>query len=73
MEGFKPPKPLLSDGNIAERRKLWIEELEWYLVATESDDKPEKVRAGILLHCLGSKGFYKTVNFNEANDQLRLK
>ena len=73
MEGFKPPKPFLFEGNIAERWKLWIEELTWYLVATESDAKPEKARAGILLHCLGSKGkeIYNTFTFDEADDKQK--
>ena len=55
MEGLKPPKPFTFDGNAAEKWKQWKEEFEWYLIATESDTKPEKVRAGILLHCIGLK------------------
>ena len=61
---------MVFDGNIAEKWKQWKEEFQWYLVATEADTKSEKVRAGILLHCLGSKGkeIYNTLTFAEDGD-----
>ena len=73
MEGLKTPKPFTFDGNVAERWKQRKEEFEWYLVATESDTKPEKVRAGILLHCLGPKGkeIYNTFTFDTAEDRVK--
>ena len=73
MDGLKPPKPFTFDGNIAEKWKQWKNEFEWYLVATESDTKTEKVRAGILLHVLGSKGreIYDTLTFAEPDDKVK--
>ena len=73
MDGLKPPKPFTFDGNIAEKWKQWKTEFQWYLVATESDTKTEKVRAGILLHVLGSKGreVYDTLSFEAPNDKLK--
>ena len=71
--GLKPPKPFLFEGNIAEKWKQWKEEFEWYLIAIEADGKTEKVRAGILLHCLGPKGreVYNTLEFDSVEDRVK--
>ena len=71
MERLKPPKPIdFDDGNLSEKWKHWKEDLEWYMIATESDGKSEKVRAGILLHCIGSRGkeIYNTFEYEAAGD-----
>ena len=54
--GIKAPKPMEFDGNIAEKWKQWKEDFKWYLIAIEADTKSQKIRAGLLLHCLGPKG-----------------
>ncbi|GFU56356.1 retrovirus-related Pol polyprotein from transposon 412 [Trichonephila clavipes] len=54
MEAFRPPAPLqFSLGNVKEK---WRQELENYLLATEKDDRTDKIKIAILLNLLGSEG-----------------
>ena len=72
MDGLKPPKALDFEGNLSEKWKLWKEGLEWYMVATKSDAKADKIKAGILLYCIGNRGkeIYNTFEFAEDGDKL---
>ena len=56
MDRLEPLASLIVDGNIAEQWKIWRQELELYLTATESDGKGDKVKTSILLTCIGKKG-----------------
>ena len=56
MDKLEPPSSLIFDGNVAEQWKIWRQELELYLTATESDDKNDKAKTSILLTCIGKKG-----------------
>ncbi|GFV25632.1 transposon Tf2-6 polyprotein [Trichonephila clavipes] len=54
MEAFRPPAPLqFSLGNVKEK---WRQELESYVLATEKDDRTDKIKIAILLNLLGSEG-----------------
>ncbi|GFU04967.1 transposon Ty3-G Gag-Pol polyprotein [Trichonephila clavipes] len=57
MEAFRPPAPLqFSLGNVKEKWQKWRQELENYLLATEKDDRTDKIKIAILLNLLGSEG-----------------
>ena len=72
MDKLEPPSSLIFDGNVAEQWKLWRQELELYLTATESDEKDDKVKTSILLTCIGKKGreIYNTFTFTEEGDKF---
>ena len=65
MERLKPPKALEFDENISNHWKTWKKHLEFYLAATESDGKEDKVKTSILLTCIGDQGrrIYDTFDF----------
>ncbi|GFU78977.1 transposon Ty3-G Gag-Pol polyprotein [Trichonephila clavipes] len=57
MEAFRPPAPLqFSLGSVEEKWRKWRQELKNYLLATEKDDRTDKVKIAILLNLLGSEG-----------------
>ena len=74
MEKFTPPGPLSFEGNIADKWKKWRQEFEFFLVATESDAKSDKIKSSILLACIGQRGrdIYNTFTFTSADDKLKL-
>ena len=74
LDKLGPPASLIFDGNIAEQWKIWRQELELYLTATESDGKGDKGKTSILLTCVGKKGreIYNTFTFTEEDDKYRL-
>ena len=73
--GLSPPSPFTFEGNLAESWKQWQKALDFYLTATESDSKSDKVKTSILLTCIGEKGreIYDTFEFENAGDKLKLK
>ena len=54
--GFTPPQPLVFEGNLAEQWKKWKQELNFHLIATETNDKSDAIKSNILLKCIGKKG-----------------
>ena len=54
--------------------KTWREAFDFYLVATESDAKSDKIKTSILLTCIGERGreIYETFEFTTAGDSLKL-
>ena len=74
MEKFTAPGPLSFEGNIADKWKKWRQEFEFFLVATESDAKSDKIKSSILLICIGQRGrdIYNTFTFTSADDKLKL-
>ena len=75
MEKFTPPGPLSFEGNIADKWKIWRQKFEFFLVATESVAKSDKVKSSILLTCIGQRGcdIYNTFTFATADDKLTLQ
>ena len=69
MERFNPPSSLEFEGNISEHWKKWKQELEFYITATEKDNKDDKVKSSILLTCIGQHGreIYNTFSLTEEN------
>ena len=74
MDHFTPPDTMLFSGNINESWMKWKQELEFYILATESEEKPEQVKSIILLTCIGSKGreIYNIFNFENDEDKMTL-
>ena len=72
MDKLEPPSSLIVDGNVAEQWKIWRQELELYLTATESDEKDHKVKTSILLPYIEKKGreIYNTFTFTEEDDKF---
>ena len=74
MDHFTPPDAMHFSGNIDENWTKWKQELEFYVLATESEEKPERVKSSILLTCIGLKGIeiYNTFNFENDEDKMTL-
>ncbi|GBM99384.1 hypothetical protein AVEN_272868-1 [Araneus ventricosus] len=67
MDAFRPPAPLkFSIGNVKEKWRKWRLELENYLLATEKDERADKIKIAILLNLLGSEGLeiFSTFKFD---------
>ena len=75
MSKFRPPEPLIFEGNLADQRDRWKQQFEIYLIATESTEKTEKIKTSILLTCIGKQGLdiYNTFTFCEDDDKMKLK
>ena len=75
MDKFTPPGSLNFAGNLAENCCKWRQEFDFFMVATESDAKSDKVQTSILLMCIGQKGrdVYNTFTFTTPDDKLKLK
>ena len=55
MEKLSPPKPLSLTGNLLENWKKWKQDFDLYMVAALYEDKGDKIKASLLLHCIGEK------------------
>eukprot|EP00794_Sanderia_malayensis_P021043 gene21043-23098_t len=75
MERLKPPGPLSFEGNVAQTWKTWRKAFDFYLVATESDAKSDKIKTSILLTCIGECGreIYEIFEFATEGNALKLK
>ena len=73
MDKLDPPSSLNFDENLAEQWKIWRQELELYLTATESDTKSDKIKTSILLTCIGKRGreIYNTFTWENVGDSLK--
>ncbi|GBL65032.1 Transposon Ty3-I Gag-Pol polyprotein, partial [Araneus ventricosus] len=72
MDTFRPPAPLkFSIGNVKEKWRKWRQELENYLLATEKDERADKIKIAILLNLLGSEGLeiFNTFKFEPPESQ----
>ena len=68
MNRFTHPDAMQFSGNINENWTKWKQELEFYILATELEEKPERVKSIILLTCIESKGREINNTFNFEND-----
>ena len=64
---IKPPPPLSYEGNVAESWKEWRQLFELYLVATETDTKPDKTKIAMLLTSLGAESVRRFNSFEWSN------
>ena len=68
MERLKPPASFnFDDENLPREWKKWKKHFEFYLIATETDGKSNKVKSAILLSSIGNKGreIFDTFTFAE--------
>ena len=70
MDKREPPQSFLFEGNISHGWKMWSKRFDFFLMATESDEKSNKVKTWILLSCIGPKGreIYDTFQFATEGD-----
>ena len=72
-----PPKELNLDSNenISEAWKRWKKEFQFFLVATETDKKDDKVKTSTLLTCIGqrSREVYYNFTFDDPADAMKYK
>ena len=75
MERLKPPGSFSFEGNLKQTWKTWRKAFDFYLIATESDVKSDKVKTSILLTCIGERGreIYETFEFASEADSMKLK
>ena len=68
MDRLQPPKPLIMEGNLLQNWKLWKQEFNLFMVATECTEKSDQVKTSFLLHCIGEFEAYfgprKNVTFS---------
>ena len=57
------PGPLLLDANAAENWRKFFMQFEIYLVAKAKDDKADKLKVNMLLHCAGPEAIEEYSHF----------
>ncbi|CAC5389777.1 unnamed protein product [Mytilus coruscus] len=67
MDQLKPPIALSIEGNVSENWRKWKQKFQFYLDATEFNEKAEKLQCSLLLHCIGEDAVevFNTFNFVE--------
>jgi hypothetical protein len=75
MNKFRPPEPLVFEGNISEQWDRWKQQFELYITATESDAKSDYIKTSLFLTCIGKEGLeiYNTFTFANDSDIMKLK
>ncbi|CAI9737570.1 Hypothetical predicted protein [Octopus vulgaris] len=76
MENLPHPKDLdFNQENLAAAWKNWKKEFNLFLIATESDMKPDKVKTSMFLTCIGSKGrdIHSTLDFDSPDEEMNLQ
>ena len=71
---FAPPKELNFTGNLSENWRKWKREFQFYLTATESDEKSDEVKTSRLLTAIGERArdIYYTFTFDFEGDEMKL-
>ena len=66
----KPPEPLSFTGNVAQNWREFAEQLQWFLAGTESTEKGDEVKIGIMLSYAGKEAreIYKTLPWTSEGD-----
>lgn len=64
---LRPPKPLVLDSNVEVRWKEWIQQFNWYAIATQLSTKPNAVQAATLMASMGleAASIFNTFNLSE--------
>ena len=57
------PDPLVLDVNAADNWRKFLMQFEIYLVAKSKDDKPDKLKVNMLLHCAGPEAIEEYSHF----------
>lgn len=69
----KPPEPLSLCGNVSQNWKDFEEQLTWFLEGTESSDKSDMAKIGIMLSHAGKEAreVYKTLQWTTDGDEKK--
>jgi len=72
---FQVPDPMTFDGNVAEEWKMFKQLLEFYLEATGKASKPDKMKIGVMMSCIGRQGvyIYNTFDYDATNGESKDK
>ena len=67
----KPPDPLSFAGNTAHNWREFEEQLKWFLAGTETAEKSDLIKIGIMLSHAGkeARDVYKTLPWRTEGDQ----
>lgn len=75
-KGFQPPAPLkLEGGNLEEAWKVWIQKFDLFLLASRSDELPEKIQVAMFLSAIGDEGLhvFNTFKFEPEEDKNKIE
>ncbi|ELT87909.1 hypothetical protein CAPTEDRAFT_204336 [Capitella teleta] len=50
---FKPPPQMSLAGNVSDNWRIWRQQFEIFMTASEALNKSHRVRIAMLLHCIG--------------------
>ena len=66
-----PPSLDLASENLEMTWKTWKRQVEFYLIASGADQKDEKVRTAIILHCAGPEvqEIYEHFEYSEGENK----
>ena len=66
----KPPEPLSFTGNVSQNWREFAEQPQWFLEGTESTEKTDKTKIGIMLSHAGKEAWkiYKTLPWTTDGD-----
>ena len=76
MDKLEPPRPMVFEGNnIPAEWKKWKRHFQFYLTATEKNDKSDTVKTSILMSCIGDKGreIYDTFEFEPKAEEATVE
>ncbi|KAK3770331.1 hypothetical protein RRG08_029984 [Elysia crispata] len=69
---FRLPPPLkMSEDNLADQFRKWKSQLEIYLEASGTNNKPPKTQSAIILHCAGAEAIevFEQIDFADGEDR----
>ena len=74
MERLKPPSELSFEGSVSKNWKVWKKTFQFFLDATEINEKSNKVKTSTLLTCIGPKGreIYDSFSYAADGDNMKL-
>ncbi|KAK9712141.1 hypothetical protein QE152_g25077 [Popillia japonica] len=63
------PDPMKFEGNLNENFKIYKQNFDMYMIATEKDSKPDKIKIAMFLNTIGGEGLeiYNTFKLAEAD------
>src|ERR1700744_6240413 len=71
MENFNLPKPLVAEGNLDHNWKVFKDEYQIYMTASDKTKKTKEVQAAIFLNLVGEYGRDLYNNFNMAEAEKK--
>ncbi|KAK4886965.1 hypothetical protein RN001_003236 [Aquatica leii] len=68
---FKPPEPLVLDGNISENWRKFVQRFDLFMTATDLDNKREEKKIAVFLNLIGEEGLELYNTFTFENTQVK--